>query len=373
MRKTSLRRGILAPTLLAIALSTGPAAIFHAEPVEACSRILWHNKLGTYVARSEDWFEDAPTNLWVLPRGAARVGAVADNPYKWTSKHGSLIVSMYDHIAMSGMNERGLAAHMLWLEDTKVAPRDPKLPAISISQWLQWYLDSFATVKEAVEATRNLPFQIRMGVDDHGNMGLVHIAIEDAGGDSAIFEIIEGAMKIHHDRRHIVMTNEPTFDKQLAILKEYSGFGGTKPLPGTLDATDRFVRGAFYAKNLPEPKDERNAVAALLSVIRNVGFPFGMPSPERAATHTEASPTVSFTIFRLILNLNQRVVYFDRVFSPTVFWVRMDGLDFSESAAVKKLVTVGNNLAYDATAKFQPAEMFKFVPSTEKTLGGRRS
>jgi hypothetical protein len=27
---------------------------------EACSRLLWHNALCTYVGRNEDWFEDAP-------------------------------------------------------------------------------------------------------------------------------------------------------------------------------------------------------------------------------------------------------------------------------------------------------------------------
>lgn len=340
---------------------------------EACSRILWTNSLGTYVARGEDWFEDAPTSVWALPRGQERVGAVADNPYKWVSKYGSLVVTMYDHAPVSGMNEKGLGAHLLWLEDTKVAPRDTKISAISISQWLQWYLDSFATVEEAVEASRNLPFQIRMAKDPHGNMGLVHIALDDVSGDSAVFEIIDGEMKIYHDRSYTVMTNEPTFDKQLALLKDYAGFGGDKPLPGTLDAKDRFVRGAFYSKNLPEPKDERNAIASLLSVIRNVGFPFGMPSPERAATHAEASPSVSFTIFRLILNLNKRVMYFDRVFSPTVFWVRMDGLDLNKGAPVKKVSVNNNDLALDVTDKFQPADMFAFLQSTEETLGGRRS
>jgi len=365
MKSSSTKSLFLAALVLPMFLQPNPAG--------ACSRILWDNQLGTYVARSEDWFEDAPTNLWALPRGAERIGAVADNPYSWTSKYGSVIVSMYDHIAMSGMNERGLAAHMLWLEDTKVAPRNPKVPAISISQWLQWYLDSFGTVDEAVAATRNPPFQIRMGVDDHGNTGLVHIAIEDASGDSAIFEILEGSIVIHHDRRYTVMTNEPTFDKQLALLKQYAEFGGDKPLPGTLSASDRFVRGAFYAKNLPQPKSERDAVAALLSVIRNVGFPFGMPSQERRGSHTEASEAVSFTIFRLILNLDRRIVFFDRVFSPTVFWVQLDKLNLDKGAPVLKLVTAGNDLALDATAKFQPAKMFDFVPGTEKTLGGPRS
>ncbi len=337
--------------------------------VEACSRILWHNSLGTYVGRGEDWFRDAQTDLWSLPRGQERVGAVPENPYKWTSKYGSVVVVMDNHVSMSGMNERGFSAHVLWLTGTRVAPRDPKLPGISITQWMQWSLDSFETVAEAVEASRNMPFQIRMAVDEYGTMGEFHIAIEDPSGDSAIFELLDGELKIYHDRNYIVMTNEPTYDKQLAILSQYTGFGGTKPLPGTHEPSDRLIRGAYYAKNLPDPKDEAYAVAALMSVMRNVGIPFGMPTPERQSTHAEASADVTFTIFRLIMNLSQRVIYFDRVFSPTVFWVKLDELDFNEGAPAKKLATSGNDLAYDVTDKFKPAEMFAFAPATEETLG----
>jgi choloylglycine hydrolase len=206
-------------------------------------------------------------------------------------------------------------------------------------------------------------------MDHHGSKGLFHIAVEDPSGDSAIFEFVNGELKIYHDRRYIVMTNEPTYDKQLAILSQYTGFGGEKPLPGTHEPSDRLIRGAYYAKNLPDPKDERNAVAALMSVMRNVGIPFGMATPERQPTHAEASADVTYTIFRLIMNLDQRVIYFDRVFSPTVFWVRLDGLDFNEGAPAKRLVTAGNDLAYDVTDKFKPAEMFAFAPGTEETLG----
>jgi choloylglycine hydrolase len=362
MKTTSVKRAILATIMLSMTLGPQLAA--------ACSRILWDNSLGTYVGRGEDWFEDAPTNLWVLPRGQARSGATAENPYKWTSKYGSLVVSMYDHISMTGINERGLSSHMLYLTDASVAPRDPQVPGLSISLWLQWYLDSFATVSEAVAASRNMPFQTRMAVDNRGVKGLVHITLEDASGDSAIIEIINGEVKIYHDRRYIVVTNQPTYDKQLEILRQYAGFGGNKPLPGTTDPSDRFIRGAFYAKNLPNPRTERDAIAALASVMRNVAMPFGMPSPERPVGYGEASPTVSATIFRVIMNLDQRVLYFDRVMSPTVFWVKLDGLDFREGAPVKKLVTAGNDLALDVTDRFRQMEMFTFLPATESTLGG---
>jgi choloylglycine hydrolase len=56
--------------------------------------------------------------------------------------------------------------------------------------------------------------------------------------------------------------------------------------------------------------------------------------------------------------------------SPTVFWVKLDGLDFREGAPVKKLVTAGNDLALDVTDRFRQMEMFTFLPATESTLGG---
>ncbi len=354
-----IQRGVLAAALMSMTINSIPAA--------ACSRILWDTQLGTYVGRNEDWYTDAPTHLWVLPRGMDRDGGAADNPYRWKSRYGSLVVTMYERISMSGVNERGLSSHVLWLDGTKVAPRDPKMPGLSISLWMQWYLDNFSTVQEAVEATRNAPFQLRMGLDEDGTPGLFHISVEDSTGDSAIFEMIDGEMKIYHDRRYVVMTNQPSYDKQLAILSQYAGFGGTKPLPGTLESADRLARGAYYATHLPDPKDERDAIATLMSVMRAVGAPVGMPSPERPAFLFDQ---VSRSIFRLIINLDERVLYFDRIYSPTVFWVKLGGLDFTEGAPVKSLSTNGNDLAYDATDRFQPASMFKFVPATEETLGG---
>ena len=42
------------------------------------------------------------------------------------------------------------------------------------------------------------------------------------------------------------MTNSPTFEKQQENLKQYQGFGGNKPIPGTSSAQDRFVRASYY-------------------------------------------------------------------------------------------------------------------------------
>ena len=89
------------------------------------------------------------------------------------------------------------------------------------------------------------------------------------------------------------MTNSPTFDKQLEGLKKYKGFGGEEELPGSVKAADRFVRAAFYLGRLPELKNQRQAVAGVLSVMRNVGQPFGTSKADESNTSQTIWRTVA--------------------------------------------------------------------------------
>ena len=54
----------------------------------------------------------------------------------------------------------------------------------------------------------------------------------------------------------------------------------TLPLPGNVNAVDRFQRATYYTALLPDPATERQAVAHLLSVMRNASVPFGAPYGE---------------------------------------------------------------------------------------------
>ncbi|TVQ63642.1 MAG: linear amide C-N hydrolase [Phycisphaerales bacterium] len=334
----------------------GAAALLVTAPGEACSRILWNdNGHGVLVGRNMDWFEDIRSNMWILPRGMERDGMAPSNSLRWTSRYGSVVITTYDVGTADGVNEAGLAGHMLYLPETNTGERNESLPGMSMSLWVQYYLDNFATVEEAVRSTREEPYQLLMTVEPtSGRAATVHIALNDASGDSAIIECIDGELRIYHDRAHVVMTNQPTFDKQLENLRQYRGFGGDQRLPGTHEPADRFVRGAYYIKNLPEPTTDREAVAALMSVMRNVSAPFGIADPER--------PNVSTTIWRTITDLSNRVLYYDSVFSPQVFWVDLKKIDFSASQPVRKLTLIDNyTLHGDVSARGEPTEMFRFL------------
>jgi penicillin V acylase-like amidase (Ntn superfamily) len=110
---------------------------------KACTRILWNdNKLVVIAGRTMDWPESTDPMLTVFPRGRKRDGGrlgptevVKDNPAKWTSKYGSPVTTIYGVGTADGFNERGLAAHLLYLTATDFGTRDPTKPGVNAGLW----------------------------------------------------------------------------------------------------------------------------------------------------------------------------------------------------------------------------------------------
>jgi choloylglycine hydrolase len=206
-------------------------------PAEACTRFHWSdNGYAVMVARTMDWPESTEPALTALPRGMARDGgragdavAATENPARWTSRYGSVVTTVYGIGAADGVNEAGLAAHLLYLNATDVGARDPARPGVHAALWAQYLLDNAATVAEALEALEGVQI---VTVEARGHRANVHLAIEDATGDSAIVEFIDGQPRVHHGRQHRIMTNDPSHDAQIALLvaQDFSKPASTMPL-----------------------------------------------------------------------------------------------------------------------------------------------
>jgi len=330
--------------------------LFSTSNALACTRVLWDAGDGqVFVGRTQDWTEKASSAFRVYPRGIERTGAVAENPHKWTSKFGSLVITGYDLATHEGVNEKGLSAQILYLAgESDYGKRDPKLEGISVTQWVQYFLDNYSTVAEAIEAQKTLAFQIDSLILPNGFPTLVHLSLSDKSGDSAVIEYIGGTPKIYHDKRFTVMTNEPTYDKQIENLKQYRTFGGDKPLPGERTPSDRFVRAAYYANGLPQPASRAEGAAFMFSVIRNVSVPFGKGDPDK--------PNVSSTIFRTVQDLTGGRYYFESTYAPNVVWIDYDKIDFSkgrpemELQVEKKILSLNG----DVSSFLEPAKPFVF-------------
>ncbi|AGH95898.1 linear amide C-N hydrolase [Pseudobdellovibrio exovorus] len=344
---------ILFITFLSVTSSIAPLQ------AQACSRFVYHGVNSQIItARSMDWKEDIASDIWILPRGIARNGQAGPNSIKWTAKYGSVVTTAYDIATTDGLNEKGLVANLLWLADSEYPKPDKNKPAMAISLWAQYILDNYATVKEAVTALQAEPFHVYTAeVPGQKRLATLHLSISDSSGDSAIIEYIGGKQVIHHNRQYQVMTNEPTYEKQLAIQDYWKEVDGIAMLPGTSRPADRFARASFYVSAIPKSKDPEEALASVFGVIRNVSVPLGISTPNR--------PNISSTRWRSVVDHKRLLYFFESVMTPNVFWVDLKQVDFSADKGKVKKLSLGKNqrtiYAGNATSSFQNSAPFKFL------------
>jgi penicillin V acylase-like amidase (Ntn superfamily) len=277
-----------------------------ASPARQCVRVLWNNSgRAVVVGRIMNWSEDTRTNLWAFPRGAERVGLADKNPLKWTAKYGSVAAGFHDTATADGVNERGLAVSVLWLDEADYGTRDESVPGLSTTLWGQFYLDTFATVAEAVRFTESTPFQLAP-VTDGKDVSRLHLALADAAGDSAVIEYVAGKPRVYRGRESTVMA-------------------------------------AKLLANLPKLAIDLQAAADLFGLLRAVSLPHG-------------------TRWRAVADLTNRVYYFESAAGPAVVWVRLDRLKFDPGCPVLKLdLAADPDVAGEASGKFLKSDPLKFT------------
>jgi choloylglycine hydrolase len=324
----------------------------------ACTRVLWNNNdRAVIVGRTMDWPESTEPTLVVFPAGISRNGGqigpeviVPQNPAMWTSKYGSIVTTVYGIGAVDGFNDRGLGGHLLYLTATDFGPRDVSKPGMHAGYWLQYALDNARTVTEALAALEGV--QLVMA-EARGRKATVHLAMEDASGDSAIVEYIDGKPVIHHGRQYRVMTNDPTYDEQLALLKkmeqenDFANPSSNTKLPGNVNAIDRFQRASYYQRVLPEPKSEREAVASMFAIMANVSVPFGAPYKNFGIYNTE---------YRTVMDLTNKWYFFQLTTIPSVIWADLSKFKLSPGSPVMQLHPDNIDLAGNVTSRFEAAK-----------------
>lgn len=353
--------------LRGIGIALGAMGLLGTTMAEACTRVLYTGNAGIVITgRSMDWHKDNSPSLWAMPRGMARDGATGPSTLRWTSKYGSLVVSMYNIATVDGINEKGLVANTLYLAESNYGKPQGK-PTLSIAAWAQYVLDNYATVSEAVNALGKEPFRIVAPLLPDGEPAQGHLSISDPSGDSAIVEYVNGKLVIHHGKQYTVMTNSPTYDQQLALNSYWQEIGGSVFLPGTARAADRFARASYLVNAIPKTKDVNvisavpgqsfafQAMASVLGVMRSVSVPLGVTDPKQ--------PNIASTLWRTTYDQKERVLIFDSATAPSAFWVMLDELNLNVGQPVRRLdASGGRTYSGDVSKQFQPAQPFAFLP-----------
>jgi len=344
-------------TRRALAFGIALVSLLFAPLADACTRILWNNnKLGVFAARTMDFPVSTEPLISVLPRGLAHDGGMfagqridAENPARWTSKYGSIVTSVYGAGTADGVNEKGVAMHLLYFIPTDFGPRDPTKAGVQAAMWGQYVLDDAASVDEALILLDGVQ---PLMVEHEGIKATVHLAIEDATGDSAIIEYIHGGKKaVYHSRGYRIMTNDPSYDQQLANRATYNFDNAARqtPIPGNTDAKDRFIRADYYRQWLPEPKNTREAIAAILAIARNVSVPFGAPN--------RAPGSLYNTEYRTAIDLTNRSYFFELTTAPNVIWTDLSKFNLAEGSSVLLLDPNDVSLAGDVTNNFKSGKI----------------
>lgn len=335
MRRRTFLTGLLA----------APLAL-RADALIACSRVFVNDrKLAKIVVRSMDLpvsFPERP-KFFVFPRGLTREAShgvlpgvkaalqgVGAKTMRWTSRYGLAAMTGFDGAATDGLNEKGLAAHMLVLSQSQHEPKDDRVE-LPDALWAQYVLENFATVEEVVDAHKSGAFRV-VGAWS-SDLGLaaplgLHLAVEDTSGDSAIVEYVAGKLVIHHGAEYRVMTNDPHLDEMLERMKKYKDFGGGAELPGASDPEYRFARLLAYYKYLPDPKTYTEAVAGAMSLLRIAQVPFRDPARVPAAGLMAGVQTNWVSA----ADVTNDIYYINSATVPSLFWLDLKTADLSAGA-----------------------------------------
>ncbi|BBL74136.1 linear amide C-N hydrolase [Methylomagnum ishizawai] len=317
------------------------------QAATACSRILLNTDHGHVVGRTMDLYIPDHPKLVAYPRGIARDGAVTDgNGVRWVSKYGSVVVNSLGIATSDGMNEKGFVANLLYLHDSQYETRDTR-PGVANAMVLQYLLDVSATVAEALAELDKVQI---VSVKAAGREWPLHISISDATGDSAVIEFVNGAKVVHRGKDSSVMTNEPPLDWQLNNLKKYRYFGGTEPLPGDIDPASRFVRASAFLKTIPAPKDIREALAEVYSIVKTVSVPLGAENTSAGVHSEDTWPTLWTTL----ADAGDRLYFFQASGSPNMFWIDLGKINFAKGMPIKQVSGEEISLVGEVSSKLKP-------------------
>lgn len=233
----------------------------------------------------------------------------SDKTHSWTSKYSSITFNQYGReFPNGGINEKGLAVEILWLNASIYPTRDSR-ETINELQWIQYQLDNYSTVEEIAENIDKLRV-----AKVYAN---VHYFACDANLDCATIEFISGKADVHYGNRltYPTITNS-TYRASKEYITDYQGFGGNLSIPSSYGSLDRFVRATSKAKQVLA-SDDQTAGFGILDSLQDVGrtqwqILYDLKNKEvQFRTKFSNRNIASFNFNDLNRSCNQSPLYFD--------------------------------------------------------------
>jgi len=262
-----------------------------------------------------------PGMLFVNKRGLAKTGiplTEGETTPTWTSTYGSVTINTAPYqFAWAGMNEAGLVISTMQLGDTQVPPPDDR-PSLISAAWVQYVLDTCATIDDIVEAERRV--RLSSGVD--------HYLACDARGACMTIEFLDGK-PVYHRGKDLPLPALAAgwpyarcFDQRLG-----GSMSAARPskLAGPLPVIDRMLRN-------DQPADAKVGVDYAFRILKEV--------------------SADNTTWSLVFDLKNRVLHLRTYENSRVRHLALKDLDFSCRTPVMML-DMHAKLSGDISKKLQ--------------------
>lgn len=301
----------------------------------SCSTLMVSVGDSLLIGRNLDDYIPVPGLIFVNPRGVTKeniswqdlkIARFKSRPrVQWVSRYGSVTYNPFGkEFPDGGMNEAGLYVGEMTLLGT-VYPAGKGLPQMYHHQWMQYLLDSCATVEQALGTLAQVV------IDGHCQW---HFFVADETGQAAAIEFLQGKAVIHTgDSMPIKVMCNSRYADELERLKTYAGFGGEKPVDfADKTGPERFPQAAtmlrqYEAEPTQKPEDFVFSVLDQLDCGNNK--------------------------WQIVCDIRRRRIYFRTHLARNVRHVDLTSFDFSPDAPAMML-DIHQNDAGDVSGQFEP-------------------
>lgn len=281
-------------------------------PSGACSEVFFHRGGETISARTMDLATEDWAMLLVSPRDMEREslpGPRGIPPLRWTARWSSVGIACFgSSVVADGMNERGLSAGALVLGETALPSLSGDRPGLNMGQWVQFFLDTCASVAEAVAAAEGVA---PIPLVTEGQSWPLHIVLHDASGDSAVLEFLRGTLEVSRGPEVTVVTNDPPYRRHQQSRPRSPDL---RRIPGDSTSPSRFLRGSALLEALPVPPSNAQARAMAWGVIQHLSMTPGAG----IIPGTEIRP---ITLWTAVRDHRARRYFFRPTAHPQLHWV----------------------------------------------------
>lgn len=253
-----------------------------------CTAITYKTK-DFYFGRTLDYEISYGDEVTITPRN-----------YEFNFRHKQNIKNHYAIIGMAyvtenyplyyeAVNEKGLGiAGLNFVGNAQYNKKIKGKDNITQFEFIPWILSQSTTVKEAQKLIEKINF-LDEPFSPNLPLAQLHWIISDSI-ESITVEAVKDGIKIYENPVG-VLTNNPTFDKQMFELNNYMNLSTKSPkntfakslnldkysrgmgaigLPGDLSSQSRFIRAAFVKMNSVSKEEEKESVSQFFHILNSV-------------------------------------------------------------------------------------------------------